>query len=502
MIDESVFEDTKNEPEALTVKVSSAHICRASLLFNKMLNGPWLDATRCHIEALTVSSSPTLELTTSIAKPSGANAYSSMNLARYINQRDRMSSPAIYEEVDHRGDLLITLLPSTEPLAVGDLVWSDDGIDQDNVQSDAASDLTILEDQKSAQQDPADTELEPLTFKVSSRQMCTASRRFDKMLSGSWSEATTWYPDGMRHVDMEGFHADAFPIVMHIIHENDDKVPKVLDLDLLGKAALVVDDLGCANAVSYVVKLWMEEQELDLPGTVNRDLMVWLFISYALRLADYFKRISRTAILKSKGPLPSLNLPISDGVLRTIDVERRGWIGSLLQTPLELLKDLHQTDSSNETYCGRNTCENELKLHWTKVWQDFSPADLDITTNDPLLGYSFCETLAMVKKANSRRIACPGVRAKRHGRTLKESGRIHDCNSFRMIRHQVIEMLADEATSRSGLIFGGRRVEGTFGHGDPGREGDYWLRITTIVRHVLAFDRRVNAWDLGLRLLG
>lgn len=134
--------------------------------------------------------------------------------------------------IDPDGDLLITLTPPAGPFAV----WPYGEDDSDDY-------VTHTDDG-------------PVQFKVSSKHLCLVSPRFKIMLTGRWREATTIYPDGMRHVDMEGFHPDAFEIVMNILHCHNDEVAQVLSLESLAQICMVVDDLQCHRAVHAFSQIW------------------------------------------------------------------------------------------------------------------------------------------------------------------------------------------------------------------------------------------------------
>ncbi|KAB5522070.1 hypothetical protein GE09DRAFT_1155013 [Coniochaeta sp. 2T2.1] len=400
------------------------------------------------------------------------------------------SSPRNYEEIDPDGDLIITLFPSSDPLTWGDPEWSEDRFYHDNiyyynVPTAAGLDLITIDCNENEQQELIDTEPDPLAIKVCSKHMFNASPRFKRMLHGPWLEATTWHThetgERNHHVEIDGFCQDAFLTVMNIIHGNNWKVPKSVDLELLGQVALIVDDLGCAEAVAPFVEIWTTRMMSwwKMPEVVNRELVLWIFISFTFRLGDHFHKATTTATLKSKGPLPSLGLPIPEAVLHTIEIDRRGWIGSLLQIPLDLLKGLNQTDSwvGSGVYCGDKACQTELLDQWTKTWEALSLIEFDVKVNDTLTGLSFAETLAKLKEGNDRLIGCkstlhiplpPYAQTDKHDRTPETCSSVI-CNNWRMLRDNDINLLHHEALSSSGLRFGKRKVEGTFGQRDPSR---------------------------------
>lgn len=197
------------------------------------------------------------------------------------------------EIIDPDGDLVITLQPAAEPFAewetatrpysIADLMPPDEIYDEDT------------------------------EFLVSSKHLCLASPRFHKMLTGDWLEARTIYPDGRRRVSMEGFHVDAFRIVMNVIHGLNDSninVPRTISLDQLGKIAVLVDDLQCQGTIAILSEIWIDKLKGSVSDTYDRNLIIWIFVSSVFGQAEVFKQVTRTATLKSEGEVPTLGLPI------------------------------------------------------------------------------------------------------------------------------------------------------------------------------------------------
>lgn len=147
-----------------------------------------------------------------------------------------------------------------------------------------------------------------LVSKVSSKHLTLASRRFKKMLGGDWIEARTFHPDGCRHVNMEGLDPTALKILMNIIHGKTRKVPRSVDLELLAKIAVVVDDLECLEEVELFADMWLEGK--SIPDEMTRDLIMWILISATFQQHELLRQTTRTAILCGTGPFESLGLPI------------------------------------------------------------------------------------------------------------------------------------------------------------------------------------------------
>jgi hypothetical protein len=218
----------------------------------------------------------------------------------------------MYEKADPDGDLLITLEPSTEPFAP----WPTERAEK--TYSKKTPEKTT--GKRPREPEPKDC----LQVVVSSKVMTLVSARFKKMLTGPWKEATTVYPDGLRHVDMEGFDKEAFMILLHIFHSNTSKVPRTMDVDQLAKIAVLVDDLQCHEAVVLWVEIWIkhcyesDEDDGSCCGPYcchvydDRDLLLWILISSVFNQPDIFRHVTRVAILHSHGPIPTLGLSVRD----------------------------------------------------------------------------------------------------------------------------------------------------------------------------------------------
>lgn len=215
-------------------------------------------------------------------------------------------------DVDPDGDLKIVLSLSTSPFAQ----WKGD---QELSPDDSNADANDIKDAHLAAEDSllGSTPCQPieLRLKVSSKHLTLASRRFKKMLGGNWLEARTVHPDGCRHVNMEYFDPAALKILMDIIHGRTRKVPRSVELELLAKIAVLVDDLECYEEVEVFSELWLGELKHSTPDDLSRDLVLWILISIVFRQLDLFQRTTRTAIMCGTGPFESLELPIPKSVI-------------------------------------------------------------------------------------------------------------------------------------------------------------------------------------------
>jgi len=148
-------------------------------------------------------------------------------------------------------------------------------------------------------------------FKVSSKHLSLASRRFKIMLRGNWEEAKTVHEDGCRHVTLDsGFDPGALKLLLDIIHGKTSKVPRSLNLEMLAKLSVLVDDFECYEEVDVFVDIWLDSLPISPPTEYGRDLVLWILVSSVFRKSELYKSTTRTAILRSTEPIQTLGLPV------------------------------------------------------------------------------------------------------------------------------------------------------------------------------------------------
>tara|TARA_R110002060_G_scaffold31897_3_gene42533 strand:- start:388 stop:744 length:357 start_codon:yes stop_codon:yes gene_type:complete len=111
-------------------------------------------------------------------------------------------------------------------------------------------------------------------------------------------------------VTLEGFDPSALKILLDIIHGKTRRVPRSLDLEMLAKVSVLVDDLECHEEVEIFVDIWLKDLPSSPPSEYNRDLILWILISSVFHRTALFNTATRTAILHSAGPIQSLELPV------------------------------------------------------------------------------------------------------------------------------------------------------------------------------------------------
>jgi len=147
-----------------------------------------------------------------------------------------------------------------------------------------------------------------------------ASPRLKAMFSGPWAEANSCDANGLNRWELgEIFDHEAFTTVMNIIHGRNRTVPRSVNLEMLAKISVVVDDLSCFEAMEVFSKMWITELRGSLPSTYCRNLVFWIFISSVFRegTETILTSTTRTAVLNSQGEIDTLGLPIRHDIVGT-----------------------------------------------------------------------------------------------------------------------------------------------------------------------------------------
>jgi BTB/POZ domain len=138
-------------------------------------------------------------------------------------------------------------------------------------------------------------------FRVSSRHMALASPVFRVMLQQEFKEATILRSTGKVEVTLAEDCAEAFLILLNIIHGYTRRVPHKIDLNTLTQIAIIVDKYSCLEVVELFSEMWLEELKNTLPGSFTETLLPWLCITWVFRKPDEFKHVTRIAQRESSG---------------------------------------------------------------------------------------------------------------------------------------------------------------------------------------------------------
>ena len=176
-------------------------------------------------------------------------------------------------EVDSDGDLLIILSIPREPFALWEIVEAP-GPSLPTGPPAIGNPGVFYVPSDEPTPDGVEHPSRQLQLKVSSKHLMIASPRFKKMLSGDWVEAKTIHPDGYRHVELEGFDPEGTKMVLNILYGKTRRIPRTVDLELLAKIAVVVDDLECYEEVEVFSDMWIAKSRASVPMEYDRDLIL------------------------------------------------------------------------------------------------------------------------------------------------------------------------------------------------------------------------------------
>lgn len=192
--------------------------------------------------------------------------------------------------------------------------------DDDESSESTMSDV-LGDDKKGVQQNDSNKDLTKPRFciQVSAKHLTTASPVFKKLLTGSWKESVTFLQKGSVEITTESWDIEAFLILLRIMHCQFNQLPRKLTVEMLAKVAVIADYYDCKDVTRFFANVWVDASEEKFPTTYCRDLILWLWISWAFQYEKRFKMITSTAMSHSNGVISSLGLPIPDRVIGKLD---------------------------------------------------------------------------------------------------------------------------------------------------------------------------------------
>ncbi|KAK4111042.1 hypothetical protein N656DRAFT_712408 [Canariomyces notabilis] len=228
------------------------------------------------------------------------------------------------------------------------------------------------------------SEPEEIQFRVSSRHLMLASPYFKKALDGPWEESAPDTADHHLYISAEDWDPQAFLILMHIIHGRNGQVPRSVSLELLAKIAVLVDYYECYEAVEVFAEIWLRQLKDQVPKKINRELILWLCVSWIFSATDIFTAVTKTALEQARGPLPTLYLPIPPAIVETIESRRQETVDKIYTVLSELYVFFRD---------GPDPCHFECSaIRLGALIKEIRPKRLDPRPKLPLLGYCIHKT--------------------------------------------------------------------------------------------------------------
>ncbi|KAK1986716.1 hypothetical protein LZ30DRAFT_581472 [Colletotrichum cereale] len=248
----------------------------------------------------------------------------------------------IVHSVDPEGDVLLVLRNPKAPFAIwDDSDWASQTENAKKSKKPRKREM-VMRMKEMHPEGPSEAELAPsfqntnieqepeVKFILSSRHLILASRYFNAKLNGTWKEATPHAFDNRHHMEASDWDPDALLILMHAIHGRTRSVPRRIDCEMLAKIAVLVDYYDCHEVVEVFSSMWIDALKDQIPSECNRDLLLWLCIAHVFKQDDAFAKITKTAILEGKGPMPTVDLPIPPIVIDSINWRRQDTIRFIL----------------------------------------------------------------------------------------------------------------------------------------------------------------------------
>ena len=97
------------------------------------------------------------------------------------------------------------------------------------------------------------------------------------MLTGGWKEGDK--NNSLLRGGAEDWDAEAFLIVMNVLHSHCRQVPKTVSLEMLAKIAVIVDYYKIYEALQIVVSVWIKALKTTLPDSLGKDIILWILVS-------------------------------------------------------------------------------------------------------------------------------------------------------------------------------------------------------------------------------
>lgn len=271
-----------------------------------------------------------------------------------------------------------------------------------------------------------------IKFRVSSRHLVLASSVFKAMLGKEWMESKA-HADGYFYIEGEDWSVEAFLIVMNIIHGHNRTVPRVVDLTMLTKVAIIVDYYEFYEATEVFSGIWMEHLRKSVPTTYCRDLALWVCVSQIFGDEKIFHAVTRLAIRLVPRRMKTLELPILDSIKVEIESRRTKAIQRMVHE-LHILK--------NDLLDQRRGCSFACSMiHLGTLMYFMKECNiLEQSKQDPFPGKSLAEVMDSI-----RGFSTPSW-CDRHGTNRRCSG--HSCSLITFLD----PVLSDVENSLSGLV--------------------------------------------------
>lgn len=152
-------------------------------------------------------------------------------------------------------------------------------------------------------------------FRISSSHLRLASSQFRHSLSSAYrgpKKEQFSLEDGTicDVLRTEQWDPNAFLILLRIVHGHNRQVPGSVNIDTLGKLAILVDYYECHERVELFARHWIEALKGDIPVAYGKTAILWLAVSWVFMEKSIFKRMTEIVLKHSSCPFEADMLPL------------------------------------------------------------------------------------------------------------------------------------------------------------------------------------------------
>ncbi|KAM0254895.1 hypothetical protein ACHAQJ_006332 [Trichoderma viride] len=235
-----------------------------------------------------------------------------------------------FYKIDGNGDTLLILRNANRPFAVESsaILW-DDALPHYLGENMRESKLLARRGASSALgTDPippsnVNDSQQEVRMQVSSKHLKRAAY-FRNLAAGDWGDGRRSETGYDYTVTVEGWDEQALYAVVCVLHGLQENLPREVDLEMLGKMAVIADHFQCREILQN--GSWMKL----LPAVYGRDLLLTFFSSWVIREIRAFGVLSNIIMLHSRGRMHSLDLPIPNYIIDAIDNKRQNYVVQIM----------------------------------------------------------------------------------------------------------------------------------------------------------------------------
>ncbi|KAI4616776.1 hypothetical protein J4E83_006356 [Alternaria metachromatica] len=161
---------------------------------------------------------------------------------------------------------------------------------------------------------PEEPEEESIHYHVSSRHLILASATFKRMLAqDGFAESVRNEADGLYHTTAHDWDAEAFLVVLRIVHGRNKLIPRKQSLEMLAKIAVLEDYYNFGETLETFTEMWIQEltkTPIPIHQMHGRDLVLWIWVAWVFDMEQQFRNTTATSIRQITESFPTLDLPI------------------------------------------------------------------------------------------------------------------------------------------------------------------------------------------------